>query len=121
MKTNRTGQGRQIEPGRTAFKNGCLASCQKILARIARVKESIFRESADTLRTQEHLLRLVLNEAEARQTKFPQLIFPTLATEKVQAVIAWDAKMQSLRRAKYAFWTVSLAKNGRNHQSVVGI
>ena len=57
------------------------------------------------LRAQEHLLRLVLNEAEAAawQTAYPDLVFPMLATEKVQAVIAWDAKRQALRRARHAF------------------
>jgi len=113
MKTNRTDPEEQIEPGRTAFKNGCLTSCQKILARIASVKESIFHESVKTLRTQEHLLRLGLNEADAVawQTMYPHLVFPALAAEKVQAIIAWDTKRQAVQRAKYAFWTGSLARN----------
>ena len=116
MKRNNVNQSGNNEPGGAAGKNGGLTSCQKILARIASVKETIFRESAKTLRTQEHLLRLVLNEAEAvaRQTMYPHLVFPMLAAEKVQAVIAWDAKRQAVQRAKYAFWAASLAGN-RNH------
>jgi hypothetical protein len=50
--------------------------------------------------SREHLLRLAVNEAEALawQTDYPHLIFPTLAVEKVQAVTAWDAQQQALRR-----------------------
>ena len=54
----------------------------------------------------------LLNEAEAAawQTRYPHLFFPTLATEKVQAVIAWDTKRQALQRARRAFWTADPAK-----------
>jgi hypothetical protein len=84
-----------------AFKNSCLASCRKILARIAAAREMIFDESRQTLKAHEHLLRLALNEAEAVawQTMYPHLVFPALATEKVQAVVAWD-KLQTLRRLR---------------------
>lgn len=123
MKRNNVNQSGSNEQGAAGFKNNCRASCQKILARIARVKETIFHESVETLRTQEHLLRLVLNEAEAvaRQTMYPHLIFPALATEKVQAVIAWDAKRQAVQRAKYAFWAAGRARNQNHHQSRIGI
>jgi hypothetical protein len=92
MKSNNTEQNRKNAEGGTTFKNACLASCQKILARIAGAKEAIFHESFAALKTHEHLLRLALNEAEAaaRQTMYPHLVFPALAMEKVQAVIAWD-------------------------------
>ena len=98
MKANNTEQNRTNAEGGTTFKGACLASCQKVLARIASAKEAIFNESFEVLKTQERLLRLALNEAEAvaRQTLYPHLVFPTLATEKVQAVIAWD-RLQSLR------------------------
>jgi hypothetical protein len=102
--------------GRTALKNACLAACRKVLERIAQAREIIFNESRRMLRSQDHLLQLVLNEAEAAawQTSYPDLVFPVLATEKVQAVLAWDAKVQTMRRARYAFWNVNHAKN-RNH------
>jgi hypothetical protein len=79
--------------------NRSRASCRKALARVAQVKETIFTESSPALQSQERLLRLALNEAEAvaRQTPYPHLVFPTLATEKVQAVIAWSKRQQSLR------------------------
>ena len=86
---------------RTEFRNRSRTSCRKALARVAQAKEAIFAESSPALRSQERLLRLALNEAEAvaRQTPYPHLVFPTLATEKVQAVIAWNKRQQSLREA----------------------
>ena len=92
MKSNHTEQNRKNAESGTTFKNTCLTSCQKVLARITSVKEAIFHESFAALKTREHLLRLALNEAEAaaRQTMYPHLVFPALAMEKVQAVIAWD-------------------------------
>ena len=82
----------------TGFKDGCRASCRKILAR---TKAAIFAESQHALQSQERLLQLALNEAEAAawQTGYPHLLFPALATEKVQTVIAWDRQQQSVRRA----------------------
>lgn len=105
MKSNNTEQnGKNAESG-TTFKNTCLASCQKILARIASVREAIFNESFEALKTHERLLRLALNEAEAaaRQTMYPHLFFPTLAMEKVQAVIAWNTRWQSVRQTSVRF------------------
>ena len=105
MKRNNTNQYGKNERDGIAFKNGCLASCRRVLARIAGAKEAIFHESFKALRAHEHLLRLVLNEAEAAawQTRYPYLFFPTLATEKVQSVIAWDTKRRALQRARRAF------------------
>lgn len=90
------------EPSGVSFGNACVASCQRILAQINRTKAAIFAESFHALRAPERLLRLALNEAEAvaRQTAYPHLVFPLLATEKVQAVAAWNKTQPSLRRAK---------------------
>ena len=98
------GSGKHGSVGR-AFGKACLASCQKILAQITAAREVIFNEAVDVLKSQEHLLRLALNEAEATawQTEFPQLVFPALATEKVQAVVAWDARQQAVRRTNPIF------------------
>ena len=100
MKLNDTNRNRKDAVTGTTFKNTCLASCQRILAQIKEAKDAIFAESRDTLKTHERLLRLALNEAEALawQTMYPHLVFPTLATEKVQAVLAWNAHQQSVRR-----------------------
>jgi hypothetical protein len=81
------------------IQNARRACCRKILAQIAGVKEAIFAESARAFPAPERLVRLALNEAEAAawQTKFPHLFFPNLATEKVRAVAAWNARQQSVR------------------------
>jgi hypothetical protein len=75
-------------------------SCQKILAQIKVTKAAIFEESRDKLKLQEQMLRLALNEAEALawQTVYPHLLFPALATEKIQAVASWNRYQQSVRR-----------------------
>jgi hypothetical protein len=87
------------------FANACLASCQNLIAQIEKTKDAILIEFRETLDANEHLLRLALNEAEALawQTEFPQLIFPTLATEKAQAVAAWSARQQSILRTNSRF------------------
>ena len=107
MKLTRTNNHQENANTITAFKNTCLASCQKILAQITRAKEAIFAESLRALKSQEHLLRLALNEAEAMawQTRYPHLVFPTLAQEKIQAVAAWDAHQQLVRRPDRVFTT----------------
>ena len=100
MKLNQTNEGREKTTGGTTFKDTCVACGKKIVARIARAKAAIFAESRRALETQERLLQLALNEAEALawQTNYPHLIFPTLATEKVQAVVVWNSRQQSVRR-----------------------
>jgi|SRR5690348_14745753 len=101
MKRNNANQCGQAGRSLAAFKSNCLGSCRKALAWISAAREMIFNESRRTLKAQEHLLRLALNEAEAVawQTMYPHLVFPALAAEKVQAVIAWD-KLQSLQRLR---------------------
>ena len=49
--------------------------------------------------------KLALNEAEAlaRQTNYPHLLFPALATEKIQTVEAWNERQQTVREASPAF------------------
>ena len=87
-------------PGNSGlFRNACRASCRKIRAQIAGVKEAIFAEYSRAVSAPERLVRLALNEAEAAawQTKYPHLFFPTLAVEKVRALADWNARQQSLR------------------------
>ena len=88
-----------------AFRNACAASCRRILAQIKTVKAEIFAESRDTLGTPDHLLLLALNEAEAAawQTLYPHLLFPTLATEKVQAILAWSKHQRAVRGVSPVF------------------
>jgi hypothetical protein len=48
------------------------------------------------------MFRLALNEAEALawQTGYPHLLFPALATEKIQAATEWSARQKLLRQKK---------------------
>jgi hypothetical protein len=84
----------------SGLKKACRMSCQKILWHIAKSRQAIFVEASHALESQERLLRLALNEAEALawQTFFPHLVFPALAMEKVQAVSAWNSHQQNVRR-----------------------
>ena len=78
---------------------------QKVLGQIAAAKESILAESRQAFEAPERLLRLALNEAEALawQTTYPHLLFPTLATEKVQALAAWNATQKLVRQGSPMF------------------
>ena len=86
-----------IQPASHRVANACLAVCQNLLAQIRKIKQAILAEFR--LDSNEHVLRLALNEAEALalQTPYPHLFFPTLALEKAQSVRNWHAHQQSLR------------------------
>ena len=92
MKTKQRGGS---SPGKV-----CVESCQEILGQIGRAKDAIFAEARDTLKVQEQMLRLALNEAEALawQTLYPHLVFPALAAEKVQGIAAWNHHQRILGR-----------------------
>ena len=96
----KTGQNNGIESVTKigSIKDACVSSCRKAMAQIARLKEKIFAESKALMEAHETMLRLALNEAEslAAQTAYPHLVFPTLATEKVQAAVAWGVRQRSL-------------------------
>lgn len=117
MKRQHAHQDVTNEATRRALKRTCLAACRKVLERIAGAREMIFREWQGVLRVPEQLVRLALNEAEAVawQTTYPDLVFPVLANEKVRAVVAWDAKQQTVRRGRHALVNPRHAQN-RNHQ-----
>jgi hypothetical protein len=84
--------------------SSALTSCWALLSQIEKTKAAILTEFGGMLQTHEHLLRLALNEAEALawQSGVPQLVFPTLAREKAQAVAAWHARQQSLHQSRNA-------------------
>jgi hypothetical protein len=81
------------------FAHICLDSCRKLLARLEKAKENVMAEFEGSLQNHEHVLQLALNEAEALawQTDFPQLVFPTLAQEKAEAVKVWHQRQESFR------------------------
>jgi hypothetical protein len=73
--------------------------CRKAIAQIDQAKTAIVSEFQTGLEEHAKLLRLAVNEAEALawQTDYPHLFFPTLATEKAQAVATWHAHQRSLQ------------------------
>ncbi|HEX9048659.1 MAG TPA: hypothetical protein VF988_16655 [Verrucomicrobiae bacterium] len=78
----------------------CLNSCQKLTAQLERLKAGLLDELKGRLAMPENWFRLAVEEAEALawQTGYPHLLFPALATEKVQAVADWNARQQFIRR-----------------------
>ena len=94
----------KIEDGnlvsQTNFGVRCVASCRKLLAQIADVREQVVADFRDRLAEHKHVLDLALNEAEALawESGYPQLLFPTLATEKARAVTGWHLRQQHLRQ-----------------------
>ena len=100
MNTNtEAGRGQDNFGVSANFGDRCVASCKKLLAQIENVKADVVAEFRDMLDEHQHVLELALNEADALawQTGFPQLFFPTLATEKARAVAGWHLRQQLLR------------------------
>jgi hypothetical protein len=77
-------------------------SLENIRTALAAVRATIEREFALLLEQEPRVFRLALNEAEALawETEFPQLIYPALAVEKVNAVAKWYARQRSVRRSE---------------------
>jgi hypothetical protein len=94
-------QNRSLAATNRDFTRACVVSCQKIITQIKKAKDAILAEFRGIRGTQEQLLRLALNEAEALawQTEFPHLVFPALATEKAQALSAWESRQRLIRHA----------------------
>jgi hypothetical protein len=100
MKSNQTNEGRESAKVGKPFGSACVSSCKGVLAQIGRAKDAIYAEARHTLKAQDQMLRLALNEAEALawQTMYPHLVFPALAVEKVQGVEAWNDHQRLLGR-----------------------
>src|SRR5712675_2446124 len=84
------------------FADVCLASCRKLLDRIAKVKQAVLDEFHDTMDAHSKMLRLAVNEAEALawETDYPHLVFPALAQEKVQEVNSWETRQREVRQSQ---------------------
>jgi len=82
----------------TACSRSRLQSCGKVLAGIDAAKASLLAEARQTWDPDEHLLYLAVNEAEAMawQTGYPHLIFPALASEKIQAAEDWSRRQEMI-------------------------
>lgn len=82
-------------PGQRALR----ISCRKAVAQIAQTRAAILAESARVQSADARLIRLAVNEAEslAWQTSYPHLVFPTLATEKIEALATWNRRQEAMR------------------------
>jgi len=101
MKTNtETGRDQNNFSAQSNFGDRCVASCRNLLAQLENVKANVVAEFRDKLEEHQHVLELAVNEAEALawQTGFPQLFFPTLATEKARAVAGWHRQQRLIQR-----------------------
>jgi len=94
-------QGANNSPVKAAA-NVCIESCRKLAAQIEQLKQSFLAELHESLEAPERIFRLALNEATALawQTGYPHLVFPALATEKIQAATEWSARQKRLRQKK---------------------
>src|SRR5208282_6627659 len=102
MNTTYTNKKVNAEP---TIANRCLQSCKKLLAGIEQTKKRIAAEFREIVESNQKSFQLALNEAEALawQTDYPQLFFPALAVEKVQAVAAWQTRQQSVQQPRLVF------------------
>lgn len=80
------------------------STAEDISSQIASVKREVFAEFQPALGANEQLLRLAIVEAEAlaRQTEYPQLLFPVLAAEKARKAARWQFHQQFLLRSNEA-------------------
>jgi hypothetical protein len=102
MNTNHTNRSSNVE---ATITGRCVQSCKKLLAGIERAKKGIAAEFREIVESNQKSFQLALNEAEALawQTDYPQLVFPDLAVEKIQAVATWQTRQQSVLQPQLAF------------------
>jgi hypothetical protein len=70
----------------------CVSCGRKLIAQIQNTKKELALRFRKSFYGNERMLRLVLNEAEALafSTDYPQLLFPSLALEKVESAASWQ-------------------------------
>jgi hypothetical protein len=81
----------------------CSNSCRSLLAQIEQAKDAVIAEFRGSLQAQQHLLHRALEEAQALacQTEFPLLVFPALAFETAQAVVARQVAQHPEQTAQF--------------------
>jgi len=82
------------------FSRPCLNENDAINRALSEAKRAVLDEYSTKLESNDRLLSLALKEAEALawQTDYPHLVFPTLATEKAQAALAWHRHQSKIQR-----------------------
>jgi hypothetical protein len=98
MKTNERSKSMNGLSAGTVFSKACRKCYDAILAQIRNARERILAEARKTAAVQERLLRLAVNEAEglAWQTMYPQLVFPSLALEKIRGAAQWSRRQRRI-------------------------
>jgi len=88
-----------------AFTAACRGACEKIAKQITQAKDNLVAEFKGAFQNQELTLRFAIAEANAiaRQTEYPHLIFPLLATEKLQAAVQRQSRQQYVLRHSPAY------------------
>ncbi|MDR3458804.1 MAG: hypothetical protein P4N60_15245 [Verrucomicrobiae bacterium] len=88
-----------------AFTAACRGACEKLAAQITQAKDNLVTEFRGAFQNRESLLQLAIVEADAlaQQTEYPHLLFPALATEKIQAARQWQLRQQSLLQLQPAY------------------
>jgi hypothetical protein len=83
---------------RNSLTTFCTDCARKLAAEIKRTKQELAAQFRKSFTGNERMLRLVLNEAEALAflTEYPQLVFPSLALEKVEGAVAWQKHQQEV-------------------------
>ena len=80
------------------LKDTCQELCAKLVQQIGQAKNNLVAEFQDAFATQEQLLHLAIVEADALawETDYPHLLFPALATEKIERAAHWQTRQQFL-------------------------
>jgi hypothetical protein len=81
--------------------HACPSCYEAITSRIQQVRTSLLRRFQPQVTGDHRLVQLTLNEAEALawQTGVPDLVFPTLAEEKLRRLRLWSARQRAIRFA----------------------
>ncbi|HEY6167616.1 MAG TPA: hypothetical protein VI454_06225 [Verrucomicrobiae bacterium] len=79
-------------------------TCRAVGGQLRRARQAIENEFGTLRDAHGKLVNLALNEAEALacETRFPHLVFPTLAEEKLNSLAAWDERQDALRSHDHA-------------------
>ena len=82
------------------LKDTCQELCAKFVQQIGQAKNNLVAEFQGAFATQQQLLQLAIVEADALawQTDYPHLLFPALATEKIERAAQWRTRQHFLMR-----------------------
>ena len=104
MNTTNAANKNNLTNGKT-FTAACIGACEKIAKQIGQAKNNLVTEFRGRFQNHESWLELVLFQADAlaQQTKYPHLVFPLLAAEKLQAATQWQLRQQSMLKLQPAY------------------